>query len=595
MRKVISLIKVNPSVLKGMGYFVLMAFFAAGCSKDVINDQSTVQPPIAAGISETFPSDLANTVAIDPIVSVTFNSGLKSSDLSDAQITLMQDSTHVAGVSKCSGTTTTFTPSTDLEPDKEYTATFKCGQMSNADNDNKGDKSKDKQHSWKFKTGHHRRGNAPTVISVIPLKGATSVAVTILPSATFSEVMKASTIDSTTFTLKQDSTIVKGSVSYSGSTATFTPAANLKAGLVYTATITAGAKNEEGTALKDKYSWRFTTATGGVDQAAPTIISVAPADKAIAVALNSTAIINFSKPMDPLTINATTVTLKQGTIAVTGTVAYSGTTATFTPSASLVANTVYTGTITTGAKDLAGNAITVNKVWSFTTAATAPTPGNLAVVNLGSAGNYVILAKSEITNIATSAITGDMALSPSATSFITGFALVNATGYATSSQVVGKVYAADMAAPTPINLTTAVNNMLTAYTDAAGRPTPDFTELGAGNIGGKTLTPGLYKWSTAVTVPTDVTISGGANDVWIFQISGNLILSSAVKVILSGGAQAKNIFWQVAGQATLGTTSHFEGVILSKTGITLQTGASLNGRALAQTAVILDKNAVTQP
>jgi hypothetical protein len=527
-------------------------------------------------------------------VSVTFNSGLKSADLSDAQITLMQDSTHVAGVSKCNGSTTTFTPSSDLEPDKEYTATIKCGHMSDADNDYKGDKTKGKQHSWKFKTGHHRRGNAPSVISVIPLKGATSVAVTILPSATFSEAMKSSTIDSTTFTLKQDSTNVKGSVSYSGTTATFTPAANLKAGLVYTATITEGAKNEEGTALKSKYSWRFTTATGGVDQIAPAIISVAPADKAISVALNSTAIITFSKPMDPLTINATTVTLKQGTVAIAGTVAYSGTTATFTPSASLVANTVYTGTITTGAKDLAGKALAVNKVWNFTTA-TAVVPGNQAVVNLGAAGNYVILAKSEITNIATSSVTGDMALSPSATSFITGFALVNATGYATSSQVVGKVYAADMAAPTPINLTTAVNNMLTAYTDAAGRPTPDFTELGAGNIGGKTLTPGLYKWSTAVTVPTDVTISGGANDVWIFQISGNLIMSSAVKVILSGGAQAKNIFWQVAGQATLGTTSHFEGVILSKTGITLQTGASLNGRALAQTAVILDKNAVTQP
>ncbi len=178
---------------------------------------------------------------------------------------------------------------------------------------------------------------------------------------------------------------------------------------------------------------------------------------------------------------------------------------------------------------------------------------------------------------------------------VTGFALVNATGYATSSQVVGKVFAADMVAPTPINLTTAVNNMVTAYTDAAGRPSPDFTELGAGIIGGQTLTPGLYKWSTAVTIPTDVTISGGANDVWIFQIAGNLTMSSAVKVILSGGAQAKNIFWQVAGQATLGTTAHFEGIILSKTGITLQTGASINGRAFAQTAVILDKNAVTQP
>lgn len=152
-----------------------------------------------------------------------------------------------------------------------------------------------------------------------------------------------------------------------------------------------------------------------------------------------------------------------------------------------------------------------------------------------------------------------------------------------------------MADPTPINLTTAVNNMITAYNDAAGRPTPDFSELGNGNIGGLTLIPGLYKWTTTVSLPSDVTISGGANDVWIFQISGDLSVSSAVNVTLLGGAQAKNIFWQVAGQATFSTTSHFEGIILSMTGITFQTGASINGRALAQTAVILDSNEITKP
>jgi hypothetical protein len=152
-----------------------------------------------------------------------------------------------------------------------------------------------------------------------------------------------------------------------------------------------------------------------------------------------------------------------------------------------------------------------------------------------------------------------------------------------------------MVSPTSSNLTTAVNDMNTGYNDAAGRPSPDFLELGTGNIGGKTLTPGLYKWTNNVTVPTNVTLSGGANDVWIFQIAGNMTVSSAVKVTLVGGAQAKNIFWQVAGTVNIGTTAHVEGVIISKTGITLGTGASLNGRALAQTAVILDGNAVTKP
>jgi hypothetical protein len=137
--------------------------------------------------------------------------------------------------------------------------------------------------------------------------------------------------------------------------------------------------------------------------------------------------------------------------------------------------------------------------------------------------------------------------------------------------------------------------MDSAYTDAAGRPLPDFSELGTGNLGGLTLVPGLYKWTNNVTIPTNVIIAGGPNDVWIFQIAGNLTMSSAVKITLSGGAQASHIFWQIAGEATLGTTSHFEGTILSMTGITLQTGASMNGRALAQTAVILDANTITTP
>jgi hypothetical protein len=152
-----------------------------------------------------------------------------------------------------------------------------------------------------------------------------------------------------------------------------------------------------------------------------------------------------------------------------------------------------------------------------------------------------------------------------------------------------------MADPTPITLTTAVNNMITAYNDAAGRPSPDFSELATGNIGGRVLTPGLYKWTTTVTVPASVTLTGGATDVWIFQIDGDFVMSAATKINLGGDAKATNIFWQVAGQATIGTSAHAEGNIISMTGITFQTGASLNGRALAQTAVILDKNTITKP
>jgi hypothetical protein len=324
----------------------------------------------------------------------------------------------------------------------------------------------------------------------------------------------------------------------------------------------------------------------------PKVTSTVPASDATNIAKDKNITANFNMAMDSSTINNLSFTLMNGTDAVSGKVAYSDSTASFNPTVNLFPGTVYTAAISIEARDVNGTPMVKDYTWSFTT---VPATSGLAVVGLGSAANYVILAKTAINNNPNSAITGDLGLSPAATSYITGLALTAATGYATSAQVTGKLYASDMADPTPINLTTAVENMITAYNDAAGRPSPDFLELGTGNIGGKTLMPGLYKWTNTVTLPSNVTISGGANDVWIFQIAGDLTVSSAVNVTLTGGAQAKNIFWQVAGEASFGTTSHFEGIILSMTGITFQTGASFKGRALAQTAVILDGNAVTKP
>jgi Ice-binding-like len=220
-----------------------------------------------------------------------------------------------------------------------------------------------------------------------------------------------------------------------------------------------------------------------------------------------------------------------------------------------------------------------------------------APVILGAAGNFVILAKSATSNVPTSSITGNIGLSPAAASYITGLALILPAGGAssTSAQVTGSVFAADYAVPTPANLTTAISNMQTAYVDAAGRPTPDRSELGAGNIGGLTLPPGLYKWSNTVVIPTNVTLSGGANDTWIFQIAGGVTQAAGARVVLSGGALPQNVVWQVAGTVSLGTTSHMEGIVLSQTAITLKTGASVNGRLFAQTAVTLAGNAIVQP
>jgi ice-binding like protein len=218
-----------------------------------------------------------------------------------------------------------------------------------------------------------------------------------------------------------------------------------------------------------------------------------------------------------------------------------------------------------------------------------------AAVQLRSAGTYTILAQSAVTNVPPSVITGDIGISPAAASSITGFPFTNAGDNLTTPQVIGEVFAADLLTPTPSDLTAAVADMLTAFNDAAGRTNPTFSELGAGEIGGLTLTPGVYKWTSVVSVSSDVTISGTANDVWIFQVSKDLTLSAGKKMTLTSGAQAKNIVWQVAGAVDLGTTSHAEGIMLSKTAIHMKTGSSIKGRLLAQTAVTLEQSTVTEP
>jgi hypothetical protein len=218
-----------------------------------------------------------------------------------------------------------------------------------------------------------------------------------------------------------------------------------------------------------------------------------------------------------------------------------------------------------------------------------------ARVQLGTAGNFVILAKTAISTTGTTQITGDIGVSPVAATYITGFGLIMGVAgtFSGSSLVVGNIYAADYTDPTPSKMTTAIGDMQIAYTDAAGRSLPDYVELYTGDLTGKTLTRGLYNWSTNVLISAaGVTISGTASDIWIFQIAGNLSVADGAMVTLIGGAQASNIFWQVAGQATLGTTAAMKGIILCQTAIVMSTGAALDGRALAQTAVALDANAV---
>jgi hypothetical protein len=342
----------------------------------------------------------------------------------------------------------------------------------------------------------------------------------------------------------------------------------------------------------------------------PTVISSSPSNRATNVPTSTNTSDNvvtgtavtatFSQPMDPETVRSSsaenlltfTVTETNGN-DVPGTVVMNdaNTVATFTPTSSaLNPNTSYTAAVTTAAKNAVGIAMAHPITWGFTTNAIALT--GQTPVALGEAGIFAILTKSGITDVFPSAITGDVGASP-----ITGAAI-----HVTCAEMVtGTIYSVNAAGPLPCRvtdptlLTKAVANMQTAYTNAAGRTLPNFLNLGAGHIGGLTLVPGLYKWTTAVSISTNVTLSGGANDVWIFQIAGTLTQASATQMILEGGAQPKNIFWQASGAVAIGTTAHAEGVILAKTKIAMKTGASANGRLLAQTAVTLEQNAVTAP
>jgi hypothetical protein len=259
------------------------------------------------------------------------------------------------------------------------------------------------------------------------------------------------------------------------------------------------------------------------------------------------------------------------------------------------------GSSATNASTIVGNggSLATNAVNSLGLGPAAVSLAATSVVALTDASSYVMLSKAGISSQGSAgSITGNIGVSPASYTYITGTVAPAATitSSSTSAVVIGKIYASDYAVPSPANMTAAISSMQTAYADAAGRTSPTSTELGAGNIGSKTITPGLYKWSSAVTIPTNLTLSGGANDIWIFQIAQTLTVASATQIILAGGALAKNIYWQVAGAVYLGTTATFSGTILCQTAITMDSGSTLNGRAYAQTAINLGTTTtVTQP
>jgi hypothetical protein len=473
------------------------------------------------------------------------------------------------------------------------------------------------------------------VISTDPADVAHSVPYDQVVAATFNAKVDPTTMDETTFILNQGSTSILGSVAYTDSTATFTPSVALLPFTVYTGTIKSAVKNTWGNGMQADHVWSFTTkplltllsnpllggmASGGgiynegaivpaVATPNPGFLFVNWTEDGVSVSANATYNVTMSKNMnlvanfssDSYTLNASGA---NGSVVKAPNLTAYGYGATVRLTAT--ANSGYVFDSWSGDASGSDNPmdvvmhsdmdITANFVATSGGAGAGP-----GAINLGGAALYTVLSKTGISTTGITSITGNIGVSPNKAVGITGFGLVmDRTNVFSKSNpttlVSGKVYASDYAVPTPANISKAVSDMETAFTTANNKTLSVITELGAGNITGMTLAPGLYKWGTGLLISASgVTLSGSANDTWVFQIGQGLTVADGAHIILAGGAQAKNIFWITASDAVIGSTVNFNGNILSKTLVSINTGSTVKGRLLGQTAVTLNAATVILP
>jgi len=331
------------------------------------------------------------------------------------------------------------------------------------------------------------------------------------------------------------------------------------------------------------------------DTTAPTVSSTIPAHAATGVAINSNTSATFSEAMDPLTLTTTTFTLKKGTTSVDGTVTYAGVTATFNPTSRLDDDKEYTATITTGAKDLAGNALAANKVWTFRTEEEESpdiTAANPTAPVLGETARFVILASQKVTTTGVTAISGgDIGIEDQARTYYEGF-----TAGAAPGQFIeltnGLSYAHDDIAPftypAPYASTIAfINQVRTdlgiAYTYLAADPNPGApTQVCPIELGGQTLTRGVYKTAANVVIQAGdlhLDAQGDPNSVWIFSIGGTLTTGApGGKIFLDNGALAKNVYWRTAGITVIGAGTTFYGNVFAWQQVNVLAGANITGR-----------------
>jgi hypothetical protein len=553
---------------------IALVILISGCSKDDAQEMIGISPIVLS----TNPENGTINVPLDKKISVVFDQEMKTATV-DATSFTIQGTTVVAGTVSVSGKTATFSPTAPLTANTTYTGTIKTtvqnifGQALEAN------------YVWTFSTGATLN---PMVISADPINKATNVVLNKVVTVNFNMPMNQTTLNENSFTIKQGTTVIAGSVSYGGTTASFKPNVSLIANTEYTATITTEAKNIQGIALSSNYVWTFTTGT----TTAPTIVSTDPLDNATATPINKSISATFSIAIDPKSVNDKTFTVKNGTTPLAGIVTYTGTTATFDPSTDLLPGTTYTATIS-GAKNLAGIAIANDYVWNFSTSSLLV--GN--TVNLGSSERFGILAGVGVSNNAgfSEIRNMDVGIYPGVRSSVTGFppAII----------VEGAIYASDDIAPPGIGamLIKAKQDLTNAYLFAEGASTPAPATV-SGDQGGKTLAPGIYKSTSTLLIQSgDLTLDaqGDANAVWIFQVASDFttIGGAGGNVILSGGAQAKNIFWQVGRSATIGNYTIFKGNILALTSITMNSHATVQGRMLARNGsiVMTHTNIISKP
>src|SRR5271155_369264 len=526
-------------------------------------------------VTSTVPSNGAANVPLNQKVAATFNTPTTASTITAAGTFTLATTTGATAVPgtvtyDSSSNTAIFTPTAALAASTQYTATMTTAAKSVPGN------ALLANYVWSFTTGTAANAVAPTVTSTDPATAAIAVPLNQKVAATFSTVMDPSTISAAgTFTLAATvgGAAVPGTVSYAGNTALFAPTANLAVSTQYTATITTAAKDLTGVAMTANYVWNFTTGVA-TNLVGPTITLTNPASVATNVFIDTTVSATFSTAMDPTTINNGTFTLAVagvGGAPVSGTVTYDSASqiATFAPSANLTADTHYTATISNMVKDLTGNALasgpasTPPDPWSFTTGA-ATGAACPAMINLGSAGSFAVMATASISSTGRVVINGNVGLAPGTSQGIP------------PAQVNGTIHVND-----PI-VTQAQADLLAAFNDATSRSTNAQTL--PGNMGGLTFTPGLYVNSTSVLISgagpnNNVTLDaqGDPNAVFIFKMGSTLTTGVGSQVILAGGAKASHVFWQVDTSATIDVGSIFQGNVLAATSITINTGAAVTG------------------